>query len=153
MARCSSDLTFSSEAAYNPSPASAGEAMTQHPPEKQTRKKDLLYFQNGLPNWSQTPWLAFYTSRPTIGPYYSNSTFLPSKKALSSLASICPQPLPNRVPFLPAGISSPRSPQPVLSWILYMWHLRPQLSACLGSKAEEKELSFLLFPPTGLLGI
>lgn len=102
--------------------------MTQHPPEKQTGK-DLLCFQTGLPNWSQTLWLAFHTSRPPIGPYYSNSTFLPSKKPLSSLASICPQPLPNRVPFLPAGISSPRSPQPILSWILYMWHLRPWLSS------------------------
>ena len=40
VAGSNSDLTFSSEAAYNIYPTSAGEAMTQHPPEKQTRKKD-----------------------------------------------------------------------------------------------------------------
>lgn len=31
-----------------------------------------------------------------------------------------------------------------------MWHLQPQLSVCLGSEAEEKELSFLLSPPIGV---
>ena len=151
VAGSSSELTFSSEAAYNPYPTSAGDAMTQHPPEKQTGKKDLLYFQTGPPIG---PKLSGWLSKP-LNPQLGPPILIPSSSPARSPSPLWPQSVPTHYltespACRPASLLL-EAPSPFSAGSSTLGTSNPS-SQLLGSKAEEKELSFLLSPPLGLLG-
>ena len=139
VAGSSSDLTPSSEAAYNPYSSLAAEATTQHPPEKQNRKKNLLHFKTGLPNSSSTLWLAFCALKSINRPYF----LIPSSSPARSPSPLWPLSVPNHYltefPCCPsAGIPPPPpAPSPFLPGPSTPGHLLSQLSTCLSCKGGQ----------------
>lgn len=134
-----SDLTPSSEAAYNPYSSLTAEATTQHSPRTTKQKKGLLHFKTALPNSSSTLWLAFCTLKSINRPYF----LIPSSSPARSPSPLWPLSVPNHyLTEFPSCLSAgnpppPPAPSPFPPGPSTPGHLLPQLSTCLSCKGEQ----------------